>query len=241
MLRTLFWACWLVVYFIRCLPAYFKTKRLAKQGRTAEYDAVVRNRVGNWANVLLRHIRMEVEVTGRENLPKEGENVVFVSNHQSYMDIPLLLAKLDFPHPLMAKKELGKIPFLSAWMRQLRCVFVDRDDARASVAALKQAENTLKEGYSFIVFPEGTRSKSDEVGEFKGGAVRIATKTKVPVVPVVISGTYRALEGNGYKLQKTHVKLAILPPIPTDGLTREEQKALPGRLEELVRTAKNNV
>lgn len=238
MLRTIFWALWLFGYFIIRLPSYFKVKRLAKQGKKQEHDALVRQKVSRWAAVLLRHIRMQVAVEGRENLPKAGEVVVFAANHQSYMDIPILLANLDFPHPLMAKKELGKIPFLSGWMNELGCVYVDRDDARASVSALKKAEKTLKEGSSFIVYPEGTRAKSDTMGEFKAGAVRMAYKTGVPVVPVAIDGSYKALEGNRWRLQKSSVRLVILPPVPTQGLSREEQKQLPARLQQIVQEAK---
>lgn len=239
MLRTIGWITWLFAYLICKVPAYQKAKKLGKRGKLQEQQTFVQQKTEQWASLLLRNVGVKVEVTGRENLPQNGETVVFAANHQSYLDIPILLANLDEPHALMAKKELDKIPFLRGWMRILGCIYVDRDDARASIAALKKAEETLKEGRSVIVCPEGTRSKSDEMGEFKAGAVRMATRAGVPVVPVAIDGSYRGLEGNGFKLKKCTVRLVILPAVETKNLTRDEQKALPAQLQEMVRVAKD--
>lgn len=239
MLRTIFWLIWLAGYFIFCLPTKWKAARLEKQGRTEEKKRLVESKIGHWAKLLLRYIQVDVEVTGQENLPPADKTVVFVSNHQSYMDIPILLAYLDKPHALMAKKELGKIPFLSAWMRLLGCVFVERDDARAAVAAMRKAEETLQNGNSMIICPEGTRSKSDTMHEFKAGAVHIAVKAGVDVVPVAIDGSYKALEGNRWRLKKCKVRFVILPSVSTQNLDRAAQKELPKKLEYLVRAAKD--
>ena len=82
-------------------------------------------------------------VEGLENIPKEGP-CVFVGNHRSYYDIPLLLASLDKPHGILAKEELEKIPLLNRWMKLLGCVFVQRDDLRASVRALNAASSSSR-------------------------------------------------------------------------------------------------
>lgn len=239
MLRTIFWLTWLVGYFISCLPTKWKAIRLGKQGKTEERKKLIEKRVGHWGRLLLRYIKVDVTVEGKENLPEPGKTVVFVSNHQSYMDIPILLGYLDKPHALMAKSQLGKIPFLSAWMRLLGCIFVEREDARAAVASMRQAEETLQRGDSLIICPEGTRSKSDTLNEFKAGAVRIAVKAGVDVVPVAIDGSYRALEGSGWKLTKCKVRLVILPAVPTKDLDRASQKELPKKLKDMVRAAKD--
>lgn len=239
MLRTLFWVTWLFGYFIYKLPTYWKVKRLARQGRTEEHRALVDKTVRGWAQLLMKNIGVPVTVEGAENLPGQDETVVFVSNHQSYIDIPVMLGYLEAPHPLMAKRELGKVPFLGKWMTQLGCIFVQRDDARASVVAMREAEAVLERGSSLIVCPEGTRSRSDEMNEFKAGAVRIATKAGVPVVPVVIDGTWRVLEGSNWKLQKAPVRMVVLPKVETATLSREEQKNLHKVLEEQIRAAKD--
>lgn len=232
--RTIFWISYIFLYLIVLFPVYRKACRFQKQGRTKEFDALVRYQVERWARKLLRHIKIEVQVTGQENLPADGEAVVYVANHQSFLDIPILLSNLDSPHGILAKNELDKIPFLRGWMRLLGCVYVDRDDVRSSIAALKTAENTVKGGKSFILFPEGTRTKTGELGEFKAGAVRIAYKAKAKVIPVAISGSYQLLEKNGFRLKKGQVQLTILPGIETKNLTREEQKALPEALAQQI-------
>lgn len=240
MLRTILAVIWLMFYLLFCLPTYWKSKRLEKQGKTAGHTALVRKQVKAWATKVLKRVRLNLTVTGMENLPPADEVVVFVCNHQSYMDIPVLLAGLDFPRPLLAKKEIGKVPLLSSWMNQLGCVYVERDDARAALNALKQCEDLLKSGSSLIVFPEGSRAKCDTMGEFKGGAMRMALKTGVRIIPLAIDGSYKVLEGNRYRLQSADVRLVILPGVETAGLSREEQKLLPDKLHDMIQQAKDN-
>lgn len=237
-IKTLGWAIWLFGYLIGRLPAYWRCRHYAKKGQTEQHDAIVQKQVDLWTSKLLHHIKMDVAVEGLENLPKD-EVVVFASNHQSFLDIPVLLASIRPICPIMAKKGLDSVPFLSGWMREIGCLFVDRSDARAAMAVLKEGEESLKGGKSLIIFPEGTRSVSDTVGEFKPGVMRIALKAKVRIVPVVVDGTYRALEGNGYKVRPVKVKLKFLPAVETASLTREEQKQLPAKLEDIIRMAKD--
>lgn len=240
MLRTIIWIGWVFWCLFTYLPTYFKVKCLGKAGKVEEQQKIVREKVGDWATLLLKKTQVTLTVEGRENLPKDGETVAFASNHQSYFDIPVLLSGLDYPHPLLAKKELSHIPLLSGWMNQLGCLYVDRKDARASMRTLKQCENVLESGSSLIICPEGTRSKSDEIGEFKAGIVRVACKAKVPIVPVAIDGTWRALEGNNFHMQKCAVRLVILPQVKTEGLSRDEQKELPEKLQEMICKAKDD-
>ena len=174
-------------------------------------------------------------VEGLENIPKEGP-CVFVGNHRSYYDIPLLLASLDKPHGILAKEELEKIPLLNRWMKLLGCVFVQRDDLRASVRALNDATAIVESGRSFVIFPEGTRYKGEEggVGEFKNGAFRIAVKTGAPVIPVAITGARALFENNGNRCHPGRVHICILPPIRTAGMSKAEQKQLPEAVRQTI-------
>ncbi len=233
-LKTLGWLCWMAGYLIGRLPAYWKTKRLAKRGRMAEHDALVRYQVTRWAPRLLRHIKCDVRVSGGENVP-EGEVLAIACNHQSFLDIPVLLAHINPPVPLLSKAEIGKVPMLGGWMRHLGCIFVKRGDRRAGMDVMKQAEAQLKGGQSMIIFPEGTRSKTGRIGEYKAGVVRIAVRAGVRILPVVLKGTSKGLEDNGFRVKPTQVSLTILPPVETRGLTREAQKALPQKLQEMAK------
>ena len=122
---------------------------------------------------------------GLENIPKDRP-CVFVANHRSYYDIPLLLAGLEKPHGILAKEELEKIFLLSRWMKLLGCVFVQRDDVRASVRALNDATAIVESGRSFVIFPEGTRSKDHKPGKAKSGIARIALASHADILPVSI-------------------------------------------------------
>ncbi len=239
MARTILWVSWLFAYLLTRLPLYWKVKRLDKQGREAEKQVIVKREVKKWSERLLRHIGVRLTVQGAENLPGPDEAVVFAANHQSFVDIPVLLYGLDEPYALLARREIGKVPLLRGWMNMLGCVYVQREDMRAAAAALKESEEWLAGGHSLIIFPEGTRARSDTMGEFKAGAVRMALKAKVRIVPVAVDGTYKALEGNGNRLTPADVRLVILPPVETAGLSKEEQRALPAKLEEMIRAAKD--
>ena len=155
---------------------------------------------------------------------------------RSYYDIPLLLASLDKPHGILAKEELEKIPLLNRWMKLLGCVFVQRDDLRASVRALNDATAIVESGRSFVIFPEGTRYKGEEggVGEFKNGAFRIAVKTSAPVVPVAVTGARALFENNGNRCHPGRVHICILPPIRTAGMSKAEQKQLPEAVRQTI-------
>lgn len=240
MLRTIWWISYLFLYFITRLPYAAKLNRLKKQGKLEEAQAVVDEQVALWAQRLLRHLKIDVTVEGKENLPPGDMVVVYASNHQSFLDIPVLLANLTPPPPLLARSEIGKVPLLGLWMRQLGCVFVQREDARSGMQALREAQAVVEGGRSLVIFPEGTRSKSDKLGEFQAGAVRIAAKAKVPVVPVAVDGTFRGLEDGGFRLRPAKVRLCILPMVETKSLSREEQKQLPNTLREMVRHAKDD-
>lgn len=238
MLKTLFWLSWVLLYFVGRLPIYFKAKRLKREGRQREVDEIMRVQVNRWVVRLFKHIKLNLTVTGQENLPRDGEAVVFVSNHQSYLDIPIFINYLDKPHALMAKRELGMIPFLGGWMNILDCVYVQREDIRGAAQALREAEELVERGRSIIICPEGTRSGSDEMTEFKQGAVRVALRAGVPIIPLAIDGSHRLLEGNRYRLQGADVRLTILPRVDVKALSKEEQKGLMKRLEEDIRAAK---
>ncbi|MEG2931737.1 MAG: lysophospholipid acyltransferase family protein, partial [Ruthenibacterium sp.] len=170
-----------------------------------------------------------VTVNGRENIPADRA-VVFTPNHQSDYDIPLMLTQLGRVYPLVAKVETLKIPLVRTWMRLFDCVFIDRDNPRQAVSAIKEAGALLTGGTSIVVFPEGTRSKCDTMGEFKGGAFKMAFAAKAPIVPIVIDGSYRAMEANHNLMCPAHITMTILPAVETAQLDRAAQKALPAQV-----------
>lgn len=233
LMRTILWFLYFWLYLLAVEPWLWKVRALKRQGRTEEHDILAGRIIHNWARRLLAAAGARVTVEGLENLP-EG-TAVFVSNHQSYFDIPLVLGYLGDPKGLVSKKEIDRIPFIRQWMRELGCVFLDRENLRASVSALGDASDRVAAGYSMVVFPEGTRSETGEVGEFKAGAFKIAQKNKVPVVPFVLEGSSRLMGKHSLWIHPASVTVKILEPIDTSCYGREEWRALPALAERRVK------
>ena len=229
----------LFVYLFGYMIVHYATLRRAERALAAgDLDAVeqiVKANIPRWSRGILKVTGVSLSVDGLENIPKDRP-CVFVANHRSYYDIPLLLAGLEKPHGILAKEELEKIPLLNRWMKLLGCVFVQRDDVRASVRALNDATAIVEGGRSFVIFPEGTRYKGEEggAGEFKAGAFRIAVKTGAPVVPVAMTGARALFENNGNRCHPGRVHICILPPIRTAGMSKAEQKQLPEAVRQTI-------
>lgn len=231
---TLIWFIYFWLFLLVSIPALLVCKRKVKKGDLAGADRITRRWVPVWANSLLKLAGVKKYVTGLENIPNDRP-CVFVANHQSYYDIPVMLTSLDAPHALMAKAEIKKIPLVSSWMANLGCLFVDRGDARAAMTTLKQGEELIRQGRSITIFPEGTRSTDGQLGEFKGGSFRIATKTGACLIPVRIEGTRNIMENNGFFwMRPGKVQVHILQPVETKGLSKEEQKQLPEKVRGLI-------
>jgi 1-acyl-sn-glycerol-3-phosphate acyltransferase len=138
---------------------------------------------------------------------------VLVSNHQSLVDIPLLLAAFPRPVKFLAKRELGEIPLFGQAMAAAGNLFVDREDPRDTVQLLREAGGRVRAGSLLIVFPEGTRSADGSVGEFKAGAFFIAQRSGMPVVPVYIDGGNKALPKGSLRMRPTELFVRVMSPL----------------------------
>ena len=231
----------LFVYLFGYMIVHYATLRRAERALAAgdldTVEQIVKANIPRWSRGILRVTGARMTVEGQENIP--AGPCVFVGNHRSYYDIPILLTALDAPHGILAKEELEKIPLLNRWMKLLGCVFVKRDDIRASVKALNDATAIVESGRSFVIFPEGTRYKGEEggAGEFKAGAFRIAVKTSAPVVPVAVTGARALFESNGNRCRPGSVRIKIMPPIQTAGMSKAEQKQLPDAVRQSILAA----
>ena len=214
-----------------------KLKNLAKkydaEGNIVERDKVVNGIVPVWARYCFEATNSTVEVVGLEKIPSDRA-VVFIGNHQGYMDIPALFGYLNKPMTFVAKAELAKIPLLSDWMKLLQCTFIVRNNTRKSIQAIKDAAAGVGKGYSQVIFPEGHRSKGGPHMEFKPGSFKLAFLSKAPIVPFTIEGTYKIFEEKGRLSLGQHVKIMVHDPIETENLSRAEQGEIPARVEKIV-------
>lgn len=232
MLHTIIWFFYFWCYLLVCIPATLYVIRLEKKGEIERADNLTKKFVRNWARRMLKMAGARVTVEGAENVP-EGA-AVYIGNHTSYFDIPLMLTHVGEPRGFMAKIESDKIPGIRTWMRRLHCLFVDRSSAASGATVLREGEKMLREGYSLTIFPEGTRSKTGELLEFKPGAFRIATMAKAPIVPVTIMGARAMMEDNGNRITSGDVKIVIHPAIDTAALSRPEIRTLPETVREII-------
>ena len=210
-----------------------KINSLTKKGDLEKREAYIHKITTRWAKFVMKLSGAKITVIGEENLPKD-QTVLFVAKHQSNFDIPLLMRSINIPKGFIAKKELEKWPMISTWMRYINCIFMDRSNLRKSAEAIVEGTKLLKNGYSMVIFPEGTRSKGGPLGEFKAGSFKLATKSKCPIVPVTIDGTYKLLEANNNWIKGADVRLVIHPAIDVTSLSKEEADNLHNTVSSII-------
>lgn len=238
MLRTIYWYASFVITLIFTLPALLWVKVLELTGKNEEKEVFVHKIASNWAMGRIRTSGAEIEVLGAENIPNNIP-VVYMSNHQGNFDIAIFMSMINKPKGYMSKVEMSKVPILKKWMEYMHCVFMERGNVRKALESINKGIDILKAGHSLVIFPEGTRSKGNKMGTFKGGSFKLAIKAGVPIVPVTIDGSYKLMEANGGKVKPAKVRLIIHPLVQTSGLTKEELEKLPEIVEGIIRNGLN--
>lgn len=154
----------------------------------------------------------KLEIKGLDNIPK-NQAVLYVGNHRSMFDILLLMKLIRTPLIFVGKKSVMKWPVISWWMRAQKTLFIDRANLREGLKVIMEGIELLKNGNSIVIFPEGTRSKTDEMLPFKKGSFKLATKSGVPVIPFAIKGTDDVFENNKFNLKPKTIYFTIGKPI----------------------------
>lgn len=229
---------WYILGYVGTLVAFIpkekEAQKLLAEGKIDEMNNIVCLGTRTISQKLIKLSDSTVNVHGLENIP-EGP-VLFVSNHQSNMDIAIICGFIDKPKGFIAKKELKKLPLINKWITLAGSIYLDRENPRKSMEGILEGIKTLKNGHSLVVFPEGTRSRGDKMGEFKSGSFKLATKSKVPIVPLTIDGTYRVMEANKILIKPSNINFYVHKPIYTDKLSKEEIAKLPETVEHIIRS-----
>lgn len=171
--------------------------------------------------IVLKLCGVKTETEGLENVD-ENQKYLIVSNHQSIFDIPVIGAALPLNIRIMAKKELSRFPVFGPMLLLYDFVLVDRKNPRNGVRDLKKAVKLMKD-YSFLVFPEGTRSKDGTVGKFKTGGTSLAFDGRVNILPVALTGVDQIMKPGDLIVKSGTVKMKIFPPVSIQpGETRKD-------------------
>ena len=224
--RTVFWLIPAIsVYTIVLGALSLASLAVDRRGRLAHWCARI------WAWLILVTTGVRTSARGVELVDRSAP-YVFVSNHQSIYDIPVLFVALPVQLRIIAKASLGRFPVLGWHLRWTGHLLVDR--ARTGVSTLKQVGRMMRRGHSLIVFPEGTRSRDGRVGRFRRGLFLLAIEAGLPVVPVAVAGTRHVMRKGRLTTCPGDVALVVHPPLPTDGLTRADAGALAERVRDLI-------
>jgi 1-acyl-sn-glycerol-3-phosphate acyltransferase len=188
-----------------------------------------------WSWLILATTGVSVDVRGLERL-QPGTTYIFVSNHQSIYDIPVVFSSLPYQLRIIAKESLGNFPFLGWHLRRTGHLLVDRKNPDRT-GILRRWRALVEQGLSLIIFPEGTRSQDGKVGIFKAGSFLLAIEAQLPIVPLSVDGTRSVMRKGRLMTCPGHATLVVHAPIETTGLAVGDARELAGRVRAVVSSA----
>jgi len=204
------------------------------KNKTALY---VPGRIGVWLALTCAGIRRRVR--GLEHVPP-NRAVVFCSNHESNVDPPVLFLALHSRLHVLFKQELTKLPILGRVMVAGGFVPVERDKREASIASIDRAAGSIRAGNSFLIFPEGTRSRTAEMLPFKKGGFIMAIKAQAPIVPVYVSGGRAAMQKGSWFVRPVLVDVRVGKPVETAGMSIDQRDELIDVVRTRIEELRNN-
>ena len=234
MIRFLFVAIFLISFLICSIPL------LILEWIIGHFNMDLKNRsslaIVKWAfNVMLFLTGVKVTVLGEENVPKD-QAVLYVANHRSYFDILLTYVRVPRLTGYISKIEMERFPLLRNWMRNLHCLFLDRNDIKQGLKTILTGIEKIKSGISICIFPEGTRNKSnDSFLPFHGGSFKLAEKSGCPIIPIALNNVADIFEDHSPFIKKTHVVIEYGKAIYLDQLDKDTKKNLAGYVSDQIK------
>lgn len=232
-MRLILIILFIVVFSIISIPLFlveFIIGRCNKRAQVASSQKIVAMAF----HVVLFLAGVKRIVIGRENIPT-NEPLLYVSNHRSYFDIPIAYINLPTLTGFIAKKEIGRIPFIRTWMRFIQCLFLDRDDIRQGMKTILQAIGQIKDGYSIFISPEGTRNHDKEMLPFKEGSFKVAEKTGCAIIPIALSNTDEIFENHSPRVKSTKVVIEFGKPIYPNELNIDQRKHIGSYVQGIIK------
>lgn len=213
---------YVIQFLITTFPLRHRLKKLQKTDPQKAF-AMAYSKVGKAFRGILSISGVRVETEGLEHIPEEA--CLYVGNHCSYFDIITTGTVIPSGAGYVAKDNLKKVPGLSAWMTLIHCLFLNRTNIKEGMKTILTGADYLKEGYSMFIFPEGTRHPEGDMGDFKGGSLKMAQRADAPIVPVAISGSRAVFEANdGLRVKPGIVRISFGKPFKISDLSKEKKK-----------------
>jgi 1-acyl-sn-glycerol-3-phosphate acyltransferase len=226
----------LISYCIRAPLIFLATGfygSLALLASLFEKDGRRQHRIAQaWARACVSISGATVAVLNPERL--KAQTAVYVCNHLSYMDTPVIFSSLPFQFRIVARHDLWSLPFIGWWLRRSGQVPVDVANPRASIASLASAVRTLKSGMPLFIFPEGGRTETGHLEKFLNGPAFMAIRAQLPLIPMALIGTHELLPIHGSELHPVPVTLLVGEPVETSGLKTKQVDAVTAELEERI-------
>lgn len=191
-----------------------------------------------WGKILVLSTGAKVTVRGLEHL-KPGKPYIFVANHQSLFDIPLMMGYIPRQIRMIHKKELLWTPFLGWTLMAMRFIAIDRGNRDKAIVSLQRAADKIRKGINIVIYAEGTRSLDGKLQPFKKGAFLLAINAQVDIVPVTISGTINIKHKYGNPLKigfRRPVVLILSEPVSTEGYTAAHRDELKSHIESIIQS-----
>lgn len=228
-IRSILVYLWIGIIMIIALPYRAWCNHLKKTDAQAGYKKL-HKLVRAFCRVILKLGGIKLEVKGTENLPKGG-NVLYVGNHQSMLDIAVILALAPEPLGFVAKDNLEKNWLIRTWVESIGSTFIARGESRKALETIIKSAKIVKSGHHMMVYPEGTRTKDGNLGEFKAGSLKIATKGEASIVQVAVDGDFVAMPPHSIWLVATTVKVTVLEPISAEEVKQTDTKELAEKIK----------
>jgi len=193
--------------------------------------------IGKWAMRLgTRVLGLRLDVSGLDHVDLE-RSYLFMPNHISFLDGPMVFMLIPQPVRVILKKEVFRIPVVGPGMRFVEFVPVDRKGARGGRASIERAARLMKDkGFSFLIFPEGTRSRDGQLQRFRRGGFFLALESGAPIVPISIKGTYEMMPKGSFFIRKGHIRVTFHPAVPVEGYQAENLSELIDRVRSIIQT-----
>ena len=182
-------------------------------------------------------VKLRLIYKNRKNINalEREKGIIFVCNHQSNLDIPVIVSALHIDVGFVAKKEMKSWPFFNIWMKRSKCVFLNRENPREGIKDIKEAVKVVKDGYPIVIFPEGERTLDGEILRFKKGSFKLATETNGIIVPLTLKGTFDIQKRGEWKMKRNQlVTIIVGEPIYVDSLSNDEIKELSTKVREVI-------